>query len=957
MGTTKLNIGKIPISKGEYQEGTAYQRLNQVTMLGSTYQSKIDDNTSAPARMGADGVVENINTDKWLCVAVGNVSAARKVVYNNETSGLEAGNVQEAIDETNTKVSDLSSKDYHIIIDKININGDKITLGNGIVYDTDWNRILYFNKTEISLTNDRYIVVQKSQEITEKVTPIVKTYITDGDIVLAALLAKQYIFNKELSVLYQTKNSYIINLAASNRAYSLEEAINNVPPFAQRGCVEIVFIDKKNNAVKYSLPQSSWNKNEKFWQKEDTTFSIEDNHSDGNVDFSEMQFINCEHIINENGELVIIGNEKSEARAAIPYYKNGTHVRIQFRAIPTPTNPIVYIYFGNGKEWGEQHTTEESYFIKVNDTKSHFADFVINPRLDYPLCIKLYGTTRNTVIIEKLSILPNDSMADTLYTLSNKEQRNHVVGGVDLKDMHFKLKKVHGEGWLRLSLAKVDFFKSVNDGFIVDWNTFLTNVDSSSIQHSTDKSVLNISFTKGNDLEYLLYKTNFVRNNSNQYLKLHVEQIKDGDSLAVGLVSEDKSKFLILAIKGNGYQGSIPTKITGYRLSSTPDEDIADYPNYINDIAYDSIVKEGNFDIEFAFFGTQINVNVVKEGLTYPIFKAQISTEDSDIYYDMVYKNNYHYYIGTTSFSGANASIPKVSNLDFGLSSMWCGGADTKVVRYVDGTTYMDDGCFFICSTAHGNPTLDAGGATNIFKVDAKSLEFEFVGVLNGRYQGYVDILQSTSIRYNPNDGYWYIHGTNFGRTSSKLENGYAIGYIGKTKINPLFGNVVIDMQRLDLSGVKNCFDFDFLYDSKNKYWVGVLKNGYTYKSDNPLGTWGKISDGHTTSGYEYTEGASLAIVNNKLLYTVGNRKDPNSPSIRDFFTNNEIASINKDVPCSSSESTTPSWGNIFSIYENGISRYYLICFSGRKIKDMEYGYGDVFLYEAEEISEGEEYI
>ena len=92
MVSTKLNIGKIPISKGEYQEGIAYQRLNQVTMLGSTYQSKIDDNTSAPAQIGADGAVENINTEKWLCVAVGNVSAARKVVYNNETSGLEAGN-------------------------------------------------------------------------------------------------------------------------------------------------------------------------------------------------------------------------------------------------------------------------------------------------------------------------------------------------------------------------------------------------------------------------------------------------------------------------------------------------------------------------------------------------------------------------------------------------------------------------------------------------------------------------------------------------------------------------------------------------------------------------------------------------------------------------------------------------------------------------------------------------
>lgn len=115
--TTKLNIGKIPISKGEYQEGTTYQRLNQVTMLGSTYQSKIDDNTSAPAQMGADGAVENINTDKWLCVAVGNVSAAKKVVYNNENSGLEAENVQGAIDEVGSKVSDLSKVNGTIILD------------------------------------------------------------------------------------------------------------------------------------------------------------------------------------------------------------------------------------------------------------------------------------------------------------------------------------------------------------------------------------------------------------------------------------------------------------------------------------------------------------------------------------------------------------------------------------------------------------------------------------------------------------------------------------------------------------------------------------------------------------------------------------------------------------------------------------------------------------------------
>lgn len=68
--TTKLNIGKIPISKGEYQEGTAYQRLNQVTMLGSTFQSIADDNVGyPPAEVRDDSKVYAINTDKWVIVA------------------------------------------------------------------------------------------------------------------------------------------------------------------------------------------------------------------------------------------------------------------------------------------------------------------------------------------------------------------------------------------------------------------------------------------------------------------------------------------------------------------------------------------------------------------------------------------------------------------------------------------------------------------------------------------------------------------------------------------------------------------------------------------------------------------------------------------------------------------------------------------------------------------------
>lgn len=199
MGTTKLNIGKIPISKGEYQEGTTYQRLNQVTMLGSTYQSKIDDNTSAPAQMGADGAVENINTDKWLCIAVGNVSAAKKVVYNNETSGLEAGNVQEAIDEVGSKVSDLSR----------GVNNSVQRIENQIISEI-------YDTTLISLTRGiSYSIVENKWSASESVDcsiinvePNSNVRITSGDNVCYYAILASTEHNNGTNVSYAEGCSY-----------------------------------------------------------------------------------------------------------------------------------------------------------------------------------------------------------------------------------------------------------------------------------------------------------------------------------------------------------------------------------------------------------------------------------------------------------------------------------------------------------------------------------------------------------------------------------------------------------------------------------------------------------------------------------------------------------------------------------------------------------------------------
>lgn len=69
--STKKIIGRIPISKGEYVAGSTYNKLNQVTLYGSTYQSKVDGNTTAPAILDDNGLVQHANTDQWLVIADG----------------------------------------------------------------------------------------------------------------------------------------------------------------------------------------------------------------------------------------------------------------------------------------------------------------------------------------------------------------------------------------------------------------------------------------------------------------------------------------------------------------------------------------------------------------------------------------------------------------------------------------------------------------------------------------------------------------------------------------------------------------------------------------------------------------------------------------------------------------------------------------------------------------------
>lgn len=77
MAQVKKTIGKLPVHKGVWVQGTAYARLNQVTYEGSCLQSKIDNNTNQPITISGNAFTVH---SSWQMIADGTTAllAAQK---------------------------------------------------------------------------------------------------------------------------------------------------------------------------------------------------------------------------------------------------------------------------------------------------------------------------------------------------------------------------------------------------------------------------------------------------------------------------------------------------------------------------------------------------------------------------------------------------------------------------------------------------------------------------------------------------------------------------------------------------------------------------------------------------------------------------------------------------------------------------------------------------------------
>ena len=70
MANQRKLIGRLPVFKGEWSSLETYNKLNEVTLYGSSFRSKIDGNTYKPAELNEEGTGMTVN-ENWYVVANG----------------------------------------------------------------------------------------------------------------------------------------------------------------------------------------------------------------------------------------------------------------------------------------------------------------------------------------------------------------------------------------------------------------------------------------------------------------------------------------------------------------------------------------------------------------------------------------------------------------------------------------------------------------------------------------------------------------------------------------------------------------------------------------------------------------------------------------------------------------------------------------------------------------------
>lgn len=148
------NIGKLPVHKGAWVQGTAYARLNQVTYEGSCLQSKVDNNTAQPITISGSTFTVNAS---WQMISDGTTPKLKgdKAEMQGEAVAGQIFQMQQ------------SPTGVRLLKSMVIATGGANTLFMVINIPKDWaGNVVVFNNSNIRvwLNNAKYLILQEGDK-------------------------------------------------------------------------------------------------------------------------------------------------------------------------------------------------------------------------------------------------------------------------------------------------------------------------------------------------------------------------------------------------------------------------------------------------------------------------------------------------------------------------------------------------------------------------------------------------------------------------------------------------------------------------------------------------------------------------------------------------------------------------------------------------------------------------
>jgi len=366
------------------------------------------------------------------------------------------------------------------------------------------------------------------------------------------------------------------------------------------------------------------------------------------------------------------------------------------------------------------------------------------------------------------------------------------------------------------------------------------------------------------------------------------------------------------------------------------------------------------YKLHFQINNIIVSMLIEKDGKMYRLAEQNISSKVNFTDYATLKSYNLMFAVTTNALV---ASAGKLGGLKAGYSIGASTIQDMRPLTYEDGQPIRRNGWKYLLASTH--PVDDILGAIGVKLFRFNNIKFEYIGMLFNRYGTRIFAGNSDKLMYDRNLKKWIYISGNWSDTP-------VTSYIGSTEEDMLKGGIfVINTAPILLPEndvVIGSYDMDIVYVNNKYRIVYAISAPALYTAIGECATF----DGQYTRVIKLNNNVALREGNvftkiGGIYYVTSSAGAGSGTSELGCYS-----SVDLSLVCNINTSrfptslgSFPSWGCIIPIVNKSTTNYMLLLFSPKKAYltwngtvwiPMNYGYGDLWVYESQETQPAQEF-